>query len=209
MAICQMAAAGIRPCFTEKYSVVCSQVMRPSETCHIYLGVERLHEIVDAFSSPQIKAVLKEGGLKIKASGGFVTQKKRRAIWGKKILGAVQGGNDEAASELLQQWLLNHERAILVDYLDGLGVKHRAGETDDSFLFSKPADLLREQGVRLFERHPAHVVATYLDYIAFQQKSKVFDDWGPLAAARLDSAPPASSAKPATVEEIIARGADD
>jgi hypothetical protein len=174
--------------------------MRPAETCYAYLGGELLAEIVDAFSSPQIKAVLKEGGLKVKTSGGFVTQKKRRAIWSAKILGALENGSDEVASELLQQWLLHHQREVLVDYLDGLGVKHRAGETDDSFLFSKSADLLREQAGRLMERHPRQIVGAYLAYIAFQQKSNVFDEWAPLAAARLDAEPEARA--PVTIEDI-------
>ncbi len=177
-----------------------SRAMRPAEICHAYLGDELLAEIVDALSSPQIKAVLKEGGLKVKLSGGFVTQKKRRGVWSDKILGALRSDNDEVASELLQQWLLNHQREILVDYLDGLGVKHRAGETDDSFLFSKPADLLREQAGRLMERHPRQIVGAYLAYIAFQQKSNVYDGWAPLDLARLDAEP--AERKTVTIEDL-------
>lgn len=181
--------------------------MRPSAICSAYLGSDRLRAIVEKLSSPQIKAVLKEGGLKVKLPSGVVTQKKRRALWTERILGAVAAESDETASELLQQWLLNHERPLLIDYLEALGVKHRAGETDDGFLFSVPAETLREKGAELFDRHDRGTVAAYLDYIAFQQKSNVYDDWAPLAAARIDGG--GTKKAPATIEALAQARATD
>ena len=156
--------------------------MQPSEICQNILGAERLAELLAQLSSPQVKAVLKEGGLKAKLPGSFSTQKKRRSAWSNRINAALAEGNDAAASELLQQWLLNHERQLLVDYLEALGVPHRAGETDESFLFSKAPESLREQATKLMDSHTPEVVVAYIAYIAFQQKSHVFDDWAPLAA---------------------------
>lgn len=150
--------------------------MRPSETCASYLG-SQLDAVIDKLSSPQIKAVLKQGSIKVKLPGGFVSQKKRRKLWSSKIVDAITGGNDDAASELLQQWLLNHERQLLIDYLDALGVRHRAGETDETFLLSHPHDKLRDAARPLFDSHDRDTVAAYLTYIAYQQKANVFDDW--------------------------------
>lgn len=164
------------------------RAMKPADICQSYLSSDRLNEMIDVLSSPQIKKVLKEGGIKVKSSGGgFVTQKKKRGLWSGKIIDALNEGSDEVASEFLQQWFLNHQRDMLVDYLNALGVKHQMGETDDSFLFTKPAELVREEGAKLFERYPKDIAAIYLDYIAFQQKSNVFDDWAPLISARIDS----------------------
>lgn len=154
--------------------------MQPADICLNYLGGERIAEILGNLSSPQVKAVLKEGGIKVKLPSGVITQKKKRQMWQSRILSAIEKGSDEAASEFLQQWLLNHERPLLMDYLDALGVKHRAGETDDSFLFSIPAEKLKEAAGGLFERFPKDTVAAYLVYIAHQQQANVFDDWAPL-----------------------------
>lgn len=163
--------------------------MQPADTCLNYLGGERVAEILEGLSSPQIKAVLKEGGIKVKLPSGVITQKKKRQMWQSRILSAIQKGSDEAASEFLQQWLLNHQRPLLIAYLDALGVKHRAGETDDSFLFSISADRLREGAVGLFDQFPKDTVATYLVYIAHQQQANVFDDWEPLQKALLVPTP--------------------
>jgi len=163
--------------------------MQPADICLSYLGGERIAQILEDFSSPRVKAVLKEGGIKVKLPSGVITQKKKRQMWQSRILSAIEKGSDEAASEFLQQWLLNHERPLLMDYLDALGVKHRAGETDDSFLFSIPAETLREAAGGLFERFPNDTVAAYLVYIAHQQQATVFDDWTPLQRAlRVQSA---------------------
>ena len=154
--------------------------MRPSAICVDILGPERLALLLGALSTPQVKKVLKGGGLKSKSSSGIVSQKRRRKLWSEKIQKAIEQGSDETAGEVLQQWLLHHQRSMLIDYLNHLGVKHQMGETETSFLLSTPAPMVREAAGKLFETYDRHHVAAYLSYIAHQQHSSVFDDWEPI-----------------------------
>lgn len=168
--------------------------MKPAEICTNVLGAEKLPLILDELSSPQIKAVLKEGGLRAKVQGAVVSQAKRRKIWHTRVLGALAEHNDAAAAELLQQWLLNHRRPMLVALLDGLEVKHNVGETDESFLISRPQDKIREQARALLGRFDAVEAAAYLYYIAYQQRSNAFDGWAPMTAGK--AAPAADDEQP-------------
>jgi hypothetical protein len=151
--------------------------MKPADICKTYLGMETLENLLGEFSSPQIKATLKEGGVRVKLPGGFVSQQKRRKLWLSRIMTAVEQDNEELAAEFLQQWLLNHRRAMLISLLDRLEVKHQHGETDDSFLVSQSADRVRDAATWLMGEHEPRETAAYLHYIAYQQRSNVFDGW--------------------------------
>jgi hypothetical protein len=151
--------------------------MRPADICKDILGKEKLDTVLDEMSSPQIKAALKEGNLKVKLPGGYVSQSKRRTLWKSKINAAIEQDNHELAAEVLQQWLLNHRRMMLIGFLDRLGVKHRDGETDDSFLISNSAEKVREAARWLLGQHERVETTAYLHYIAYQQKTQVFDGW--------------------------------
>jgi len=164
--------------------------MKPAQICKQILGPEKLLEVLGQLSTPQVKAVLKEGGVKVKLPGGYVSQQKRRALWTDKITAAIDTDNDDAASELLQQWLLHHQRPMLVDLLDRIGVKHRQGETDESFLIANSAEKLRDAATWLLGRHDRVEAVAYLRYIAYQQRSPVFDGWDGLDLAGPEQAPP-------------------
>lgn len=155
--------------------------MQPSTICRSFLGGPQLEAVVDLLSSPQLKAVLREAKIKVDKRGGYVSIKKKRRDAAAKITAAIEADDDEAAGELLQQWLLNHRRQMLIAYLDLLQVKHSAGETDQTFLISCPAESVRAAALRLVDQFPRHEVQAYLHYIAYQQKSSVFDQWEPLA----------------------------
>lgn len=160
--------------------------MNPAKICKQVLGADRIKDILGEFTSPQIKAVLKEGGVKVKLPGGYVSQQKRRALWTERIMSVIDTDIEEAAAELLQQWLLNHRRQMLIDLLDHLGVKHRQGETDESFLVSHSVEKLREGATWLLTRHRRDEAVAYLRYIAHQQRAMAFDAWDgldPLAPA--------------------------
>lgn len=159
--------------------------MKPTEICRQVLGHDKLVAILGELSSAQIKAVLKEGNLKVKLPGGYVSQQKRRQIWTEKISVAAEQDNDSAAGEMLQQWLLHHRRQMLIDLLDKLEVKHRQGETDESFLVAYSAERVQGAASWLLSEHDRVEVTAYLRYIAHQQRSTVFDDW-----AGLEEAPP-------------------
>jgi hypothetical protein len=167
--------------------------MKPVDICKNYLGNERVDAILAALSSPQIKAVLKEGDVKLKTTAGYVSQQKKREQSAAKIRAGIEAGNQALAAELLQQWLLNHRRALLIAYLDRLEVKHRQGETDESFLIARPAEKVREAAAWLLEHEADRAEAqAYLLYIAHQQRASVFDDWEPLRAPATGTPPPAS-----------------
>lgn len=151
--------------------------MKPAQICKTILGPDTLLELLGELSSPQIKAVLKEGGVKVKLPGGYVSQQKRRNLWLGKIMTSVEQDNQELAGEFLQQWLLNHRRKLLIDYLNQLGVKHRDGETDESFLVASSQEKSREAATWLIAQHDQRETAAYLHYIAYQQKSSVFEGW--------------------------------
>jgi hypothetical protein len=155
--------------------------MKPSEICKQVLGNEKLVAVLGELSSPQIKAVLKEGEIKVKLPGGYVSQQKRRKIWTDRICAAVDQNDDTVAGELLQQWLLHHRRAMLIELLDRLEVKHRQGETDESFLIAASAERAREAASWLVSRHDRVEAVAYLRYIAHQQRSTVFDGWDGLS----------------------------
>lgn len=156
--------------------------MKPSEICKQVLGNDKLVAVLGELSSPQIKAVLKEGEIKVKLPGGYVSQQKRRQIWTDKICAAVDQNNDTVAGELLQQWLLHHRRSMLIELLDRLEVKHRQGETDESFLIATSAERVREAASWLVSHHDRVEAVAYLRYIAHQQRSTVFDGWDGLSA---------------------------
>lgn len=165
--------------------------MKPADICKTYLGMETLENLLGEFSSPQIKATLKEGGVRVKLPGGFVSQQKRRKLWLSRIMTAVEQDNEELAAEFLQQWLLNHRRAMLISLLDRLEVKHQHGETDDSFLVSQSADRVRDAATWLMGEHEPRETAAYLHYIAYQQRSNVFDGWEGFKLEDSDAAPTA------------------
>lgn len=156
--------------------------MTPADICRSILGNAKLEAIVGELSSTQVKAVLKEGSVKAKVPGGYVSRQKRLGIWMSRITASLEENNDDLASELLQQWLLNHRRQLLIDFLDHLEVKHRQGETDESFLTSANKEKLLEAATWLLGRHDRLEARAYLLYIAYQQRSKIFDDWPELAA---------------------------
>lgn len=158
--------------------------MQPAAICMRFLGPEKIEGLLTQMSSPQLKAVLKSGGIKSKLPGGIVSQQKRKRSWASRIVHAVSEGSDETASEFLQQWLLHHRRQMLIDYLDRLGVRHTAGETDRSFLLLTDAERARAAAAALLDAYPRDEAAAYLTYVAYQQKATVFDDWSLLDLER-------------------------
>ncbi len=154
--------------------------MLPAEICTNVLGEEKLDAVISELSSPQIKAVLKEGSVRAKVPGSYVSRNKRLKIWKQRIQNAIADGNDDLASELLQQWLLYHRRPLLIAMLDRLEVKHNTGETDESFLVSRPREKVLDASKWLLATQDRDETRAYLLYIAYQQRTQVFDDWDEL-----------------------------
>ena len=151
--------------------------MKPEEICREILGKQKLEAIITELSSPQIKAVLKEGGLRAKVPGSYVSRSKRLKVWSQRIHKGLDEQNEDLASELLQQWLLYHRRHLLVALLDRLEVDHQMGETDESFLVTCPREKILAASGWLLETHDRQETRAYLHYIAYQQRTQVYDDW--------------------------------
>jgi len=155
--------------------------MKPATICREVLGKDKTAAALEELSSPQIKATLKEGAVKVKVPGGYVSRQKKRRVWSTRVLASIEEDNHDLAAEFLQQWLLNHRRPLLIAFLDHLGAKHVQGETDDSFLLLASKEKILESAAYLLEKHDRAEVLSYLLYIAYQQKSKVFEDWDELS----------------------------
>ncbi len=155
----------------------------PTEICLNVLGEQKLDAIISELSSAQIKAVLKEGNLRAKVPGSYVSRTKRLKVWRQRIHGGMAQGNDDLSSELLQQWLLYHRRPLLIALLDRLQVKHQQGETDESFLVARQREKILEASSWLLKTQDRQEARAYLLYIAHQQRTQVYDGWEELEKA--------------------------
>jgi hypothetical protein len=77
---------------------------------------------------------------------------------------------DTAAAALIRAWLLKKHKAMLVDFLDALGIAHQDGVVET--LPDKVEDeTLRAAVEKLLGKYPAEVVAVYLH--AFNEMNEV------------------------------------
>ena len=73
----------------------------------------------------------------------------------------VRKANDDAATEVLQTWLLGNYREMVCSFLDSLGVPHDHGLLDT--LPAEPEEkVLREAVDRILGKHPHPAVIVYL-----------------------------------------------
>jgi len=68
---------------------------------------------------------------------------------------------EATAGNLLRAWLVKKQKAMLVDFLDGLGIAHNEGVVDD-LPASIEDDKLRAAVDALLAKYPAETVAVYL-----------------------------------------------
>lgn len=148
--------------------------MTPIEICQ-HLGPANIDAYYNELSGKEVRAVLKAGGSSTGVPKTAYTKAARLATWRKRFDGELAGGNAQLALALLIEWLMRHHREMLVDYLDFLGVTHRAGETDEDFCETNPPEKLREGVQMLLGKYPPHHVATYLLLVGNLQNTKVFD----------------------------------
>lgn len=138
------------------------------------LDQAKLESMIQDFNSGQFKAVLRAGGLQTKVPSACVLQKARRRIWSRRILDGIKENRQGIAGELIYQWLLNHRRQMLVDYLNALGVKHVRGETEETFTKTIPEENLINEAVKLMERYEPRDVAIYTLFLDYHQESGVY-----------------------------------
>jgi hypothetical protein len=151
--------------------------MKPSSIVSA-IGSIKIEAIVDELNSGQFKRVLLSGNVSTRIPMSVISLKARSRIWKDRLLEALGTSNEAIASHLFYEWLLNRRRAMLSDYLDLLGVKHRRGETDETFLKTLPEDILRNKAKELEEKHAPQDVGIYVHYLDYHQKSEVFEKEG-------------------------------
>jgi hypothetical protein len=88
-----------------------------------------------------------------------------------------------AAGALIRGWLMQSEKAMLVDFLNALGIEHKDGAVED-LPKTVEDDKLRAAVQLLLEKHPTEKVAIYLN--AFKEMNEV--DW-PNLKGILDAEP--------------------
>lgn len=87
----------------------------------------------------------------------------------------IANGIDE---HVLQMWLLNKQRQLLIDFLDAMGVEHDGEGSVDNLPESLDADKLKSAVEKLLETHPQEVVKIYLHVFQMQK----VDGWPELNA---------------------------
>lgn len=147
--------------------------MKPGQIVS-HLSEAKLLSVLDELNSGQMKSVLREAGLSVKVPPGCVLPKARRKVWSRRILEGLQTRTEETAGELLYQWLLNHRRSMLMDFLDALEIKHVRGETEDSFTKTIPQERLVSEALKLMQKHDPQEVAVYVLYLDHHQESDSF-----------------------------------
>lgn len=144
----------------------------------------RAHQLFAAMSESQAEAIL--GWLKTeekqvwrnsitmlagqrKVRPLFVQQKpgKEQISWVKQSLGRLPG--DDAATHLLQVWLLRERSAMLVTFLDALGIQHDGKGGVEDLPAQLDAEKLREAVTKLEGEYPIEEVRIYLHLFQRQQ----------------------------------------
>jgi hypothetical protein len=96
----------------------------------------------------------------------FIERKPReeRHLWMKEALGKRSG--EAAAAHLLQIWFVSRHRALLCDFLDGLGIEHDENGTVDQLPQQPERTRIEAVVDGLIPKHGQEIVALYLH--AFQ-----------------------------------------
>ncbi len=74
--------------------------------------------------------------------------------------------NDDAATEVLQTWLLGAHQAMICEFLDSLGVTHDGRGLLETLPAEPVPEKLRAAIGNIFQNHPPEAVFTYLHLFA-------------------------------------------
>lgn len=151
--------------------------MKPLEIAQ-KVGPNKIEAMVDELNSAQFKRILTSGEVSTRIPSTVLSLKARTRMWKDRLLEAIAGGNQNVASALIYEWLLGRRRALLVRYLDLLEVKHRNGETDETFLKTIPEGILREKAFELAKEFTPQDVAIYVHFLDYHQHAAVFANEG-------------------------------
>ncbi len=148
--------------------------MRPLDILE-HAGENKVDEMFGELTSGEFKRVLLAGRVPTKIPTSILSNAKRKKMWKERALEAMKEGNEAVASSLIYEWLLQHRRQMLIDYLELLEVKHKKGETDETFMKTIPEDVLKGKARDLIEDYGRQEVAIYVHYLDFHQATEVFE----------------------------------
>jgi len=151
--------------------------MKPLEIAQ-KVGPAKIEAMVDELNSGQFKRILAAGDVSTRIPSSVLSLATRTRMWKDRLLEAIAGGNHGVASALIYEWLLGRRRAMLSRYLDLLEVKHRNGETDETFLKTIPEKNLREKALELAKEFAPQDVAIYVHFLDYHQHAAVFANEG-------------------------------
>jgi hypothetical protein len=138
------------------------------------IGSTKIESMVDELNSGQFKRILIAGDVSTRIPSSVLSLKARSRLWKDRLLDGLSTGNDNVASALIYEWLLGRRRPMLEKYLDLLEVKHRRGETDETFLKTIPEETLRAKAHELAKDYPAQDVAIYVHFLDHHQHAVAF-----------------------------------
>jgi hypothetical protein len=147
--------------------------MKPRDIAN-KIGPAKIETMVDELNSGQFKRILIAGDIPTRIPSSVLSLKARSRLWKDRLLEGLNGANDNVASALIYEWLLGRRRPMLEKYLDLLEVKHRRGETDETFLKTIPEETLRAKAHELAKDFPSQDVAIYVHFLDHHQRAAAF-----------------------------------
>jgi len=78
---------------------------------------------------------------------------------------------DGADEHVLQTWLLNNQRDLLISFLDSMGIEHDGKGSVDNLPDTLDADKLKSTADQLLENNPEEIVKVYLHVFQLQRSN--------------------------------------
>ena len=130
---------------------------------HLSPGLaEQTLSYLNTAEKPTYKVAIQTLAAQRKLRPVFVERKPRqeRHVWMQAAL--ARPANEQIAANLLQMWLMGAQAPVLCDFLDALGIEHDEHGGIENLPEAPTADRLQTAVDGLLTKHPAEVVAVYL-----------------------------------------------
>lgn len=148
--------------------------MNTSEICKA-LGEAKFKEMVLELNTPTLKKILAEVGIPAVRSVLHLSSQKRNEAWATRLWQAL--AHTDVAAVVLYAWLGGCRNALLVEFLDNLGIPHQQGLTNDDFLNKAEESKLLQAAKTLLEKgeYKPQEVAIYLLFLDASNQSNKFE----------------------------------